>query len=461
MNNKFKTFPNSNFKVDTFFRKPEYRSRINAAASTGDKKILTNEIRKINNSRFALYDKGYIRIKDIFQARWDIFKFTYQDKLAARPGLIDSIESFVSCQNLSKGYIYYQCPNCDNFHLMGLSCHSRLCPTCGKKYKDQRTIKVSEKCLNIPHRQFVFTIPDDFRNYFLKDRKLLNVLFDSVKDTLNFTLDYHTPKCRKYEKRKLGFISFLHTFGRDLKWNPHIHVLLAEAYLTSDNKLVKYDFFSFEFVRKSFQNFLFNNMYNYMKMNNYPSKEKSDFYLLCQKLRSKHDKGFYVYGKKNKNCKTIKDVTSLTNYIARYASHPAISERRIINVDFPNNLVTWYYDPHEDDDIEDTSLKMGRQVITESIDSFMIKLIRHIPNKGFQQIRYYGFYSNKFKHKVTNNNLLTDAQLTKMLHNTYWIESLLNTFGYNPILCECGHEMFVNYLMSVFPTSKGPPYEKT
>ena len=69
MNNKFKTFPNSNFKVDTFFRKPEYRSRINAAASTGDKKILTNEIRKINNSRFALYDKGYIRIKDIFQAR--------------------------------------------------------------------------------------------------------------------------------------------------------------------------------------------------------------------------------------------------------------------------------------------------------------------------------------------------------------------------------------------------------
>ena len=104
---------------------------------------------------------------------------------------------------------------------------------------------------------------------------------------------------------------------------------------------------------------------------------------------------------------------------------------------------------------------MGRQVITESIDSFMIKLIRHIPNKGFQQIRYYGFYSNKFKHKVTNNNLFTDAKLTKMIHNTYWIESLLNTFGYNPILCECGHEMFVNYLMSVFPTSKGPPYEKT
>ena len=370
MNNKFKTFPNSNFKFDTFFRKPEYRSRINVAASTGDKKILTNEIRKINNSRFALYDKGYIRIKDIFQARWDIFKFTYQDKLAARPGLIDSIESFVSCQNLSKGYIYYQCANCDNFHLMGLSCHSRLCPTCGKKYKDQRTIKVSEKCLDIPHRQFVFTIPDDFRNYFLKDRKLLNVLFDSVKDTLNFTLDYHTPKCRKYEKRKLVFISFLHTFGRDLKWNPHIHVLLAEAYLTSDNKLVKYDFFSFEFVRKSFHNFLFSNMYNYMKMNNYPSKEKSDFYLLCQKLRSKHD-------------------------------------------------------------------------------------------KGFQQIRYYGFYSNKFKHKVTNNNLFTDAQLTKMIHNTYWIESLLNTFGYNPIPCECGHEMFVNYLMSVFPTSKGPPYKKT
>lgn len=457
---KSKFYPNSNFKDDKFFRKPEYKHQLDVARKVG-KDVLINTIRQINNSKQALEEKGFIHIKDIFQNRWNIFEHKFRDRLDKRPGLIKTIESFVSCHNLSKGYLFYECPNCDNYHMIGFSCNSRLCPTCGKKYKEQRTVKVSEKCLNISHRQFVFTIPDDLRDYFILDRNLLNVLFDAVKETLNTTLDYHTPKCRKNEKRKLGFISFLHTFGRDLKWNPHIHVLLAEGYLTKDNKLVKYDFFSFDFVRLTYQNILFHKIYQYFKSAYQDKKKKQEIYLLLDMLKKQHDKGLYVYGKKNKNCQTIKDVKSLTNYIARYASHPAISERRIVSVDYVNNLITWYFDPHEDDDIEDINEKLGRQYITESIDSFMIKLIRHIPNKGFQQIRYYGFYSNKFKTKVHDNSLFSNAQLNKMIDNTYWINGLINSFGYNPILCECGNEMFINFQLSFFPFKKGVKDEKT
>ena len=50
---------------------------------------------------------------------------------------------------------------------------------------------------------------------------------------------------------------------------------------------------------------------------------------------------------------TSKDIVTLTNYIARYASHPPISEKRILEFDEIKNTVTWYYDPHEDDDIID------------------------------------------------------------------------------------------------------------
>mgnify|MGYP003450685367 CR=1 FL=1 len=81
----------------------------------------------------------------------------------------------------------------------------------------------------------------------------------------------------------------------------------------------------------------------------------------------------------------------------------------------------------------------------------MKKLIVHIPTKGFQQIRYYGFYSNKFKDKISITKLFTDAQLTKMLDNTYWVNGLKSSFGYNPLLCKCGSLMILNLELSYFP----------
>ena len=37
----------------------------------------------------------------------------------------------------------------------------------------------------------------------------------------------------KSQKFTPGFISVLHTFGRDLKWNPHIHCLISEGGLSA------------------------------------------------------------------------------------------------------------------------------------------------------------------------------------------------------------------------------------
>ena len=117
--------------------------------------------------------------------------------------------------------------------MIGFSCHTRFCPSCGKKYIDQKNIKVSQKCIKVPHHQFVFTIPFQLRKY----RKLLNILFQSVKETLTLFLKNKAPNLYIIEKRTLGFISFLHTYCRDMKWNPHIHVLVAKDILITKANL--------------------------------------------------------------------------------------------------------------------------------------------------------------------------------------------------------------------------------
>ena len=82
----------------------------------------------------------------------------------------------------------------------------------------------------------------------------------------------------------------------------------------------------------------------------------------------------------------------------------------------------------------------------------MKKLVRHIPDKGFHLVRYYGFYSNRTtKNKNKYEALYTKQEITKMKTNNYWINHLLLQYKYNPLLCHCGAIMTLSYELSYFP----------
>ena len=52
----------------------------------------------------------------------------------------------------------------------------------------------------------------------------------------------HSKKYTSKTKFTPGFFAFLHTFGRDLKWNPHIHILIAEIKLGNNNSSINWNF---------------------------------------------------------------------------------------------------------------------------------------------------------------------------------------------------------------------------
>ena len=118
-----------------------------------------------------------------------------------------------------------------------------------------RAAHISSIALDAKHRHIVFTIPKHLRGYFIKDRSLLNLLFIAAINT--FACVFNDAKYRKMKKKKLFikkakcpysykndrnkivFVSVLtlHTFGRNLKWNPHIHCLVCEE--AFDSKKIK------------------------------------------------------------------------------------------------------------------------------------------------------------------------------------------------------------------------------
>ena len=141
---------------------------------------------------------------------------------------MENVDKMINCGDPSYGGAMYGCIHCGNLKFVPFRCHSRFCPTCGNKYSMDRTTSMSFKLINVRHRHCVFTIDASLRDFFLQDRSLLNCLFHSVSSVVLRLFS----KMNKHKNFTPGFIMVLHTFGRDLKWNPHNHrrVPLEELY---------------------------------------------------------------------------------------------------------------------------------------------------------------------------------------------------------------------------------------
>lgn len=169
------------------------------------------------------------KIKDIFADHWDAF---LKEGYPVRPAVLKNVEKIIICGDPSMGHALYHCEHCDTFKHVYFTCKSRFCNSCGAKYTQDRASSITSKLINCKHRHIVFTIPEELRIFFRRDRNLLHLLFQASADTI-LSWFYNQNKSENF---KPGFVSTMNTFGRDLKWNPHIHMLLTEG--TSGNKTI-------------------------------------------------------------------------------------------------------------------------------------------------------------------------------------------------------------------------------
>ena len=222
----------------------------------------------------------------------------------------------------------------------------------------------------------------------------------------------------KSENFTPGFICVLHTFGRSLQWNPHIHVLLSEGASGNNSVWRSVKHFNYTFLRNSFRFALLNLLEKHLGSSF--KKTKAYIYNHCPN-------GFYVYAKP-----TLTNNKAVIKYIGRYLGRPVISSSRIDNYD--GHTVTFHYNRHEDN-----------KLIVETIPAteFIKKLIIHIPEKHFKMIRYYGLYAKHHKHK-SSLLLAVPIEKRRFLESlNSWRTSLLLSFGFDPLLCKCGHHMTV------------------
>ena len=134
-----------------------------------------------------------------------------------------------------------------------------------------------------------------------------------------------------------------------------------------------------------------------------------------------HKNSFYVYAKPNKYGPKF-----VAKYIGRYLGRPVIATSCIDNYD--GESVTFHYNRHEDN-----------PYVEETIPSleFIERLIQHIPEKHFKQIRYYGIYARRQKNDEKITRAISKEKHSILLSFNRWHGCTLLSFGYDPLQCPC------------------------
>lgn len=153
-------------------------------------------------------------IRAIFQDHWLDFAAEHAGKI--RPSVHKEVSRMMSCQDPENGFTLCQCPDCAKEVIVPFTCRAASAPaaassagTSGRKSSSRASCTV--------HKHLVFTLPEELRVYCRKDRSLLKDLSDQAACVLKETI----REMNRGQGFEPGIISVIHTFGRDLKWNPH------------------------------------------------------------------------------------------------------------------------------------------------------------------------------------------------------------------------------------------------
>ena len=362
--------------------------------------------------------KTLFTIKQIFKDWWNKFLENYPN-LNIRDVVYSNVNRMLKCRTWDMGYAVFKCPDCGNEKIVPHTCKSRMCSSCGNKYNKQRETSIFSKLFKYKHRHVVFTIPDELRIYFRQNRKRFDYLFKAASITVNYWIK------QKYKKKDIipAYISILHTFGRSLIFNPHIHMILMDSGISNKCKeFIKVDFFSYPSFRKRFMKVLLDMLEEDIGKDEF-RKVKNEMYL-------KHEKGFYVFAPPSK----FKSYTDLIKYVCRYVARPVMAESRII--DYDGEFVTFWYQRHNDD-----------LIIIEKIHAFefISRLIIHIPDYNFKQIRFYGAYHNSTILKIDVVKLLSKEKYNFQKKLNRWRSMILLSFKSDPLNCPVCQNVMLYY----------------
>ncbi|MGV8058861.1 MAG: transposase [Smithellaceae bacterium] len=294
-----------------------------------------------------------------------------------------TIDAIVNCRSGAYGVAVYRCDSCGKNHPIDRSCGNRHCPQCQYHKSRQWLDAQLERRLPGGHFLLTFTLPEKLRPFC---RSHQDAAYGAMFKAASESIKKLAKDPRLIGADLPGFTAVLHTWGRQMQYHPHLHLIVPAGGLSPDRK-------SWLASR--------NNFYLPVRALSQIFQAKFKDEMVKRELLHKIDHSVWQMAW-NVNCQPIGSSEAALKYLAPYIFHVAISNSRIMAVKERN--VTFSY--------RKKGSNRPRQVTLDARE-FIRRFLQHVLPSGFMKVRHYGFMSSNCAVSLVRLRLLVLEVLKK------------------------------------------------
>ena len=381
---------------------------------------------------------------------FDTFLAQYEGRYQSRYGFLrliipEVVRKFLDCGDLERGFARVRCDHCKHEYLLAFSCKGRwFCPSCHQKKVQLFGALLTETILfPVPHRHFTLGIPKMLRPYFRFDRDLLKdfcrLAHECLVEWMRTTLSLPDGQP--------GLVMAIHTFGEYLDFHPHLHALVADGLFTRDGRFHVLP----EVPLKPLEELFRARMLTFLAGKGLLPPARA------QMLRGWVHSGFHVHRSRRVQPHERADLERLAQYIIRNPF--SVEKMQVTAADRAHPHLSAAGRAQADSSIiyhSGLNPKIRRNFEVFSPCDFIAAITQHIPDKSFQLVRYYGWYSNKMRGQRAKR-AAEDAQPAagnaiqiidvsghkpRRIPSAKWRELIKKVWEADPLLCpKCSREM--------------------
>jgi hypothetical protein len=325
-----------------------------------------------------------LEVADVVRQHGDAFLQRYGPTLSGAQHR--ALRAIALCRTAALGGHITQCDHCGHEVQAYNSCRHRSCPKCHGAAQAAWLTARAREILGTAYCHVIFTLPHDLSLLALQNpRPLYGLLFRTVAQTLQ-----DIAGDPKHLGAEIGGFAVLHTWGQQLHHHPHLHCVLPAGGVAPNGShwvLCRPHFFlPVRVLSRRFRRLYLAGLAQLHSQGQLTLAggcralaEPTPWQRLLTAL---HDKEWVVYAKE-----PIQDPRHVLQYLARYTHRVAISNHRLVALE--DGHVTFRYKDYQ----------RGHRLRTLTLDAveFLRRLMLHVPPRGFQRIRHFGFLANRVR----------------------------------------------------------------
>lgn len=298
-------------------------------------------------------------IQDIFRMYGPEYLALYKDRVPENHKKV--MIAICECRSGSFGTILYDCEDCHTMHPIPCCCGNRHCPNCQQKKADEWLEKQMKKLLPTHYFLLTITLPEQLRDVVRSNqKKAYAALFSCAHESLK-----KPAKDKRFiGSSRIGYLAVLHTWGGNLQFHPHLHLVIAGGAISEENE---------QWLPSRKDLFVHTKPLAVIFRAKFRDAMKKA-HLFDQIPASVWEQDWVI------DSQAVGQGQNSLRYLSRYVFRVAISNNRIKSYD--DHKVRFLYKDH--------TKKKWKTMRLDAME-FIRRFLQHVLPTGFMKVRHYGF----------------------------------------------------------------------